>query len=129
MCVGGNHFEFEGQIKVILSKNMTDKLLNSKSCRNRKLRVNVDKNIENMWFRQPFFCFLYLKVKDTKDRMLSDRSEFSTPILCKDKREKNLHSKVEQSSMFHISGQAKYIHFQESLQYSFIKKNICHVQI
>ena len=29
------------------------------------------------------FCFAYLKVNDTKDRMLTDIFEFSTPILLK----------------------------------------------
>ena len=32
--------------------------------------------------------FAYLKVNDTKDRMLTDIFEFSTPKLCKNKRKK-----------------------------------------
>ena len=32
------------------------------------------------------FYFAYLKVNDTKDRMLTDTFEFSTPKLCKNKR-------------------------------------------
>ena len=34
------------------------------------------------------FCFAYWKVNDNKDRMLTDIFEFSTPKLCKNKREK-----------------------------------------
>ena len=34
------------------------------------------------------FCFAYLKVNDTKDRMLTDIFKFSTPKLCKNKRKK-----------------------------------------
>ena len=34
------------------------------------------------------FYFAYLKVNDTKDRMLTDIIEFSTPKLCKNKRKK-----------------------------------------
>ena len=34
------------------------------------------------------FCFAYLKVNETKDRMLTDIFEFSTPKLCKNKRKK-----------------------------------------
>ena len=34
------------------------------------------------------FYFAYLKVNGTKDRMLTDIFEFSTPKLCKNKRKK-----------------------------------------
>ena len=86
---------------------MTDKLINSKSYRNRKLCVNVQQKYRKYVVLAAIFCFAYLKAKDTKHNILSDRFEFSTPKLCKKDREKNLHLKVEQSSMFHISGQAK----------------------
>ena len=46
LCVGGDHSAFQGQIKVILSKSMTDKFINSKSCRNRKLCVCVNLQIK-----------------------------------------------------------------------------------
>ena len=101
-----------------LSKNMTDKFINSKSCRNRKLCVIMyNKNIEwKMWFWRPLFCFAYLAVEDTKDRMLSDRFEFSTPKLCKNKRKK-IALYIEQSFIF----QPRLIThtFQKRLQYSY----------
>ena len=45
--------------------------------------------------------------------MLSDRFAFSTPKLCKNKGEKNLLLDAEQSSMFHISADAKDTHLQK----------------
>ena len=80
---------------------MRDKFINSKSCRNRKLRVNVQQNIEKIWFLAAIFCFPNLKVKDTKDRMSSDRFELNTPNYVKTS-EKKLDSNVEQCSKFHI---------------------------
>ena len=82
-----------------------------------------------MWFLAVIFCFAYLKMKDTKNKMLCDRFEFSTPKLCKNKRKKNLHANVEQISIFYISAQAKCKYFQKNLQYSLIEKYNCHVQI
>ena len=53
-------------------------------------------------------------MNDTKGRMLTD----STPKYVKTSVQNNLHTNVEQSSMFHITAHAKYIHFQKRLQYS-----------
>ena len=50
-----------------LSKNMTNKLINSKSCRNRKLSVNVQQKYRKVVVLAAIFCFAYLKEKDTKD--------------------------------------------------------------
>ena len=79
LCVGGNHFEIEGQVKVIFSKNMTDKFINTKSSRNRKLCCNVPQKYRKDVVLAAIFDFAHLKLKDTKDRILSDRFEFSTP--------------------------------------------------
>ena len=51
------------------------------------------------------FCFAYLKVDDMKDRLLTDTFEFTTPKLVEKQAGKNVHTNVEQSSMFHISAQ------------------------
>ena len=86
------------------------------------------------------FGFAHLKFclfekKDTKDRRLTDLFDFSTPKLCKNKRKNNLHSNVEQISMFYISAQAKYTHFRKkvaifsNLKMEGLKKYICNVQI
>ena len=79
-----------------------------------------NKNILTKVVFAAIFCFSYLKAKDTESKIWSDRFAFSTPKLCKNKREKHLHSNVEQISMFHIPAQAKYAHFQKRLQYSLI---------
>ena len=74
-----------------------------------------------MWKRSGLgghFCFAYLEVKDTKYRMLTDRFEFSTQKLCKNKREKKYRPKC--NAMFHISTLDKYTYFLKGLQYSFI---------
>ena len=106
-----------------LSKSMTDKFINPKACRNLKLCVKMQQECRKDAVLAAIFCFAYLKVNGTKDRMLSDRLEFSTPkLICKNKRKKNLHSNVEQSLKFHISAQAKYTHFLKRLQYSLDKK-------
>ena len=71
----------------------------------------------------------YLKVNDTKYIILSDRLEFSTHQLCKNKRDQNLILVADQSSMFHISTQDNYAHFEKNI---FSIKNIyamCNVQI
>ena len=49
---------------------MTDKSINSKSCRNRKLCVNVQQKYRKYVVLAAIFCSAYLKVTDTKDRML-----------------------------------------------------------
>ena len=67
---------------------MTDKFINSKSCRNRKLCINVQHKYRENVVLEAIFCFSHLKVNDTKDKMLSDTFDFSTPRLCKNKREK-----------------------------------------
>ena len=80
-----------------LSKTMTDKFINSKSCRKRNLCVNIQQPYRKDVVLNDIFYFAYLKVKDTLR-------------LWKKKRGKILHSNVEQSSMIHISAQAKYTH-------------------
>ena len=90
---------------------MTNKFYQIKSCRNKKLNVNVQQT-----YRKDVVLaaiFVYLKVKDTKDRLLSDILELITPKFCKNERKKNSHSNVEQSSMFHISDQDKYRHLKK----------------
>ena len=62
---------------------------------------------------EAIFCFDYLKVNDTKDKILTDIFEFRTPKLCKNKWKNNVHLNVEQSSIFYFSAQAKYTHFQK----------------
>ena len=42
------------------------------------------------------FLFAYLKVHDTKYRILSERFKFSTHKLCKSKRKINIDSNAEQ---------------------------------
>ena len=91
---------------------MTDKCINSKLYRNRKLCANAQLKYREDVVLAAIFSFAFLKVNDCNDRMLSDR--FSTPKLCKNKREK-MHSNVEQSLMSrNISARAKYTHFQKS---------------
>ena len=77
-----------GQIWVILIEK-TDKFINSKSCRNRKLSVNVQQKYRKDVVLAVIFCFAYLKVKETKGRMLPDRFQLSTLKLCKKKAKKN----------------------------------------
>ena len=84
VCVGGNHFKIEGQTKVIL----IEKQLNSKSCRNQNSCNNMEQKYKTDVVLAAIFCFAYLKVNDTKDRMLTDIFEFSTPKLCTNKRKK-----------------------------------------
>ena len=101
--------------------------MNSKSCRNLKLCVNVHHKYRKDVVWAAILCFAYLKVKDTEDRILSDRFrfEFSTPELCKNKREK-ICTQCLAKSMFHISAQAKpakYTHFQKKEAiFSYLKK-------
>ena len=72
-----------------LSKNMTYKFINSKSCRKRNDMVPA-----------AIFCLASLKVKYTTDTMLSDRLDLSTPKLCKNKRKK---SALKCRSKFNVS--------------------------
>ena len=62
------------------------------------------------------FGFSHLKVKDTKDRMLSDRFEFSTPKLCKNKREKRKKCALKCRAKFNVS------FFSPGLLHTFSKK-------
>ena len=55
-CVGGNHFKFENQIKVIRLKNINLATLNHAETRNRVIMSS--KNIERMWFCRSFFVLL-----------------------------------------------------------------------
>ena len=91
VCVGSNHSEFEGQIKVVFIENMTNNFINYKSCRNRKFCVNVQQKYRKKVILAAIFCFAYLKTKDTKRRIVSDRFEFSTPKLCKKTEKKSAH--------------------------------------
>ena len=68
------------------------------------------------------FCFAYLKVKDIKYIILSDRLEFSTHKLCKNKWDKNIVLIAEQSSMFHISPQDKYTHLKKLFRLKIYKQ-------
>ena len=65
------------------------------------------------------FSFANLTLKDTKYSYIilsSDEFEFITRKLCENKWIKKVpHFKVEQCSMFQISAQAKYTHFQKIL--------------
>ena len=54
-----------------------------------------------------FFCFAYLKVRDTEYKVLFDRFGFSTHKLCKKKRDIDINA--EQSSRFHTSAQVKIV--------------------
>ena len=65
-------------------------ICNLKLCRNQKLCINVHQKYRKDVFFAAIFCFAYIKVKDTKYKMLSDKFESSTLKLCNDKREKNL---------------------------------------
>ena len=59
------------------------------------------------------FCFAYLKVNDTKDRMLTDIFEFSTPQLCKNKRKKKLALKCRAKFNVLYFSPPKYTHFHK----------------
>ena len=52
------------------------------------MSVNVQQKYRKDVVLAAIFCFAYLKAKDTKDRMLSDKFKLSTPKLCKNKRNK-----------------------------------------
>ena len=94
LCVGVNLSEFNGQMKIILIKKIWEINLSTPNhAESENCALMYNKNLEEMWFRRPFFYFAYLNVKDTKDRMLSDRFEFSTPKLC-EKWEQILHLNV-----------------------------------
>ena len=49
LCVGDNHSEYEGQVKIIFILKH-DKFINSESCRNRKLCVNVQQKYRKYVF-------------------------------------------------------------------------------
>ena len=91
VCVRSNHSEFEGQIKVVFIENMTNNFINYKSCRNRKFCVNVQQKYRKKVILAAIFCFAYLKTKDIKRRIVSDRFEFSTPKLCNKTEKKSAH--------------------------------------
>ena len=63
------------------------------------------------------FCFASLKAKDTKCVTFVDRFKLSTPMYVKTSGYQIVHLNAEQRSMF----LAKYIHFHERLQYSYIQ--------
>ena len=63
-----------------------------------------------------------------KDKMLTDTFEFTTPKLMEKQAGKNVHTNVEQSSMFHISAQAKYTHLKRKAAMFLHLKYMCHVQ-
>ena len=78
---------------------MTDTFSNScNSCRNQQMCVKVQQKYRKDVVLVAIFCFAYLKIKDTKESMLSDRVEFSSHKLCKNKRKKictQMSSKVQ----------------------------------
>ena len=75
------------------------------------------KNIEKMCFWRPFLVLFIWRWRTPG--MLFDRFELRTPFL----REKILYSNVEQSSMFFISTQNTYKHFQKKATiFSHLKK-------
>ena len=64
---------------------------------NQKSRNNLKQKYSKDVVLAAILCFAYIKVKDTKYRVLSDRFEFSTNKLCRNKREKNIDLNAEQS--------------------------------
>ena len=111
LSVGDNHFEFEGQIKVILVENMRHKFINSKSCKDQKSCNNLQQKYRKDVVLAAIFCFAYLKVKDTKYIILSTDSNSAHTSYVKTSGTKNVVLIADQSSMFHISIQDKYTHF------------------
>ena len=70
-------------------------------------------------------CFANLKVKVTKYRMLSDRFEFSTHKLCKNKCVKNYTQKFREKNLVSdFSPSISYTYFHVRLQYFFIKTHL-----
>ena len=106
----------KGKKRSVLSKNMTNTFGNSKSYRKQKLCVNVQQKYRKYVVLAVNVCFAYFKSKDTIECYPTDSNSAHPNYV--ETSGKNLHSNVEQSSMFHISAQAKYTHFQKRLQYS-----------
>ena len=113
----GRQFNFctdsEPHNKIFLSKHTRKKIYN----KNLAETITCAFMCKNTGFFLHFgshLCVANLKVKVTKYKMLSDRFEFSTHKLCKNKRKKIICSQMSMhSSMFHILVQAKYRHFQK----------------
>ena len=63
----------------------------------------------------------FVNLKDTKYRIVSAGSNSAHTHYVKTSGRDMLLLNAEQSSIFQISAQSKYTHFQKKLQYSFIK--------
>ena len=87
LCVGGNHCKLEGQNIGHFDRKTWDinlSTLNHAETRNRAVICNEKYRADVVL--AAIFCFVYLKVNNTKDRLLTNIYEFSTPKLGKNKR-------------------------------------------
>ena len=82
-------------------KNKGHKFIKSKSCRSQKSCNNLQQKYRKDVVLVAIFCLVYLKVMDTKYRILSDRFRLSTHKSCKNKREKKYRHKCR--AKFNVS--------------------------
>ena len=116
VCVGGNYFELGRSNKGHFDRKTWVIILSTLNhTETRNLAIICNKNIKQIYVvLAAIFCFAYLKVNDTKDRMFTNICKFSTPKLCKNKRKKYLALKCRAKiDVLYFSPAPKYTHFHK----------------